>query len=84
MGEGRTMQDAYMDIGGRATQDAYMDIGGRATQEQLPSSCRAVAEMRKIVKCLRGGFLTCDAAHVSVINPNTSVIRYLCSALDIN
>ena len=38
------MQDAYMDIGGRATQDAYMDIGGRATQEQLPSSCRAVAE----------------------------------------
>ena len=56
MAEGRAMQDAYMDIGGRATQDAYMDIGGRATQdaymyiggratqEQLPSSCRAVAE----------------------------------------
>ena len=44
MAEGRAMQDAYMDIGGRATQDAYMDIGGRATQEQLPSSCRAIAE----------------------------------------
>ena len=33
--EGRTMQDAYMDVGGRAKQDARAELLSRAAQKLL-------------------------------------------------
>ncbi len=44
MVEGRTMQNAHMDVGARVKQearaDAYTDVSGRVTQDAIADDCK--------------------------------------------
>jgi hypothetical protein len=62
MSEGRTMQDAYMDIGGSVKQEARAELLSRSKQDALAEDARAEDALAKDDKA---EFFHAEAEHLS-------------------